>query len=929
MLLRRELTLNNSRVPSSLRFPHINMLPLGDFHTHISRAQIRGSAKRRNGRWVSTGGVIARSPGAYNNRQSSDRSHWSAGKSTSQVYLPHSESNASGQYGIVKRTSSRRASKAAAARRQPTFRRTRGVSSLAQRSTILEADTRQRPLPKFRELSGHGEQAESLGEQPQGHASGMLPMKFRNPATLEAADSRMDVPAPTLARLTDLRTKMRPEKTKYFIGSGPEEQEYRRISQAVMTSLTRLLASLRYAIDSDIGHIYQTELVISKLGLRLSKPLLNTAIHIAQRYIHSCVTWDSFQRGHHRQSPIGRLQVLHDLRQQDRHSVERAFNCSWNEVYIGSLLLQKYQELTGRLSRRAARRVYYTFIAPLTHTHQEIMTMLMLGYKEYKDASKIERAITQLYKSLSSICGAVGKILYSRPLTPSGRYRYSELHPYALFSLLRHFKMSSQELKAHIGDLRILRANLGALSDAERRASRQGEGLNLQYWNLTETQTQQNGLPAYLEYEGKGDNSLGLNDSKIQPRLSLGGLPPSEEADRHQLDARRGLHPKSEGDIRSQVQHASPQIYLSSKGTRKEDFSSSQVKRLPQTTWSKDPQSQSGVYSVDSRTLVRKSRQRVAAYHTSANRESSAAATAALETTNASKTDDNQVCATGATNERQAGSPLGYYIPSDRMRESMLASRSSRSAYWQYTLYRGPKREKVMVHYCKRLETTERISKLFLNESVIGFDIEWKPAATVKDGIRKNVATIQIASEERIALFHIARFSKGDSVEDLVAPSFKQIMESPSITKVGVSVKSDCTRLRKFMNIDSRGLFELSHLYKLVKFASDDVKKINKKLVSLATQVEEHLMLPMYKDENVRASDWSEELDYEQIYCELSVFIFNQAPTDITQTQHQTPTPASNSTTSSTTSAYPSPPPRLSQPTPNSTSPSASQTAKR
>ncbi|KAL8997405.1 MAG: hypothetical protein Q9188_006332 [Gyalolechia gomerana] len=665
-----------------------------------------------------------------------------------------------------------------AARRQPIFRRTQGVSSPAQRSTILEADTRQRPLPKFRELTGHGEQPESLGEQPQGHASGILPMKFRNPATLEAADSRMDVPAPTLARLTDLRIKMQPEKMKCFIGSGPEEQEYRRISQAVMTSLNRLLASLRYAIDSDI----------------------------------------------------------------------------------------------------------------------EIMTMLMLGYKKYEDESKIERVITQLYKSLSSICGVVGKTLYSRPLTPSGRYRYSELHPYALFILLRRFKMSSQELKAHIGDLPILRGNLGALSEAERRASRQGEGLNLQDWNLTETQTQQNGLPAYLEYKGKGDNSLGLNDSKVQPRLSLGGLPPSEEADRHQLDARRGLHPESEGDIRSQVQHASPQIYLPSKGTRKEDFSSSQVKRLPQTTWSKDLQSQSGVYSVDSRTLVRKSRPRAAAYHTSANRESSAAATAALETTNAFKADHNQVCATGGTKERQAGSPLGYCIPSDRMRESMLASRSSRSAYWQYTLYRGPKREKVMVHYCKRLETTERISKLFLNESVIGFDIEWKPAATVKDGIRKNVATIQIASEERIALFHIARFSKGDSVEDLVAPSFKQIMESPSITKVGVSVKSDCTRLRKFMNIDSRGLFELSHLYKLVKFASDDVKKINKKLVSLATQVEEHLMLPMYKDEN---------------------------------TQHQTPTPASNSTTSSTTSAYPSPPPRLSQPTPNSTSPSASQTAKR
>ncbi|KAL8688953.1 MAG: hypothetical protein Q9218_005257 [Villophora microphyllina] len=217
-----------------------------------------------------------------------------------------------------------------------------------------------------------------------------------------------------------------------------------------------------------------------------------------------------------------------------------------------------------------------------------------------------------------------------------------------------------------------------------------------------------------------------------------------------------------------------------------------------------------------------------------------------------------------------AASPLGYHIPSAKLRECMLASRSSRSAFWQYTFYQGPKGEKVRVHYCKSLETMERIAKLFLNESVIGFDIEWKPSASTKDGIRKNVALIQIASEERIALFHIARFAKGDTIDDLVAPTFKKIMESDAISKVGVSVKGDCTRLRNHMNIDSRGLFELSHLYKLTKFCTSEVKKINKSLVALAKQVEEHLLLPMYKDENVRGSDWSKDLNYDQIYYAAS-----------------------------------------------------------
>lgn len=213
--------------------------------------------------------------------------------------------------------------------------------------------------------------------------------------------------------------------------------------------------------------------------------------------------------------------------------------------------------------------------------------------------------------------------------------------------------------------------------------------------------------------------------------------------------------------------------------------------------------------------------------------------------------------------DRDSSTLLGYHIPETKMQDIMQASFTT---YWQYTLYQGPKGEKVKVHYCKSKETTERIARLFLDEKIVGFDIEWKPGASAKDGIKKNVALIQLASEERIALFHIARYSKGNSIEDLVAPSLRQVLESPNITKVGVSIKSDCTRLRRYMDIQSRGLFELSHLYKLVKFSTGDVKKINKLLVTLAQQVEEHLLLPLWKGD-VRGSDWSEDLDYEQIRC--------------------------------------------------------------
>ncbi|KAL8824297.1 MAG: hypothetical protein Q9191_005153, partial [Dirinaria sp. TL-2023a] len=208
--------------------------------------------------------------------------------------------------------------------------------------------------------------------------------------------------------------------------------------------------------------------------------------------------------------------------------------------------------------------------------------------------------------------------------------------------------------------------------------------------------------------------------------------------------------------------------------------------------------------------------------------------------------------------------PAGFHIP-----DALLYDTSDQQTdlmRWSYGLYRGPNGERVKVHYCKTRTDTERIARLFLDEEVLGFDIEWKPSSSACQGIKKNVSLIQIACETRIALFHIARFWGEDSVENLVAPTFKELMESRRITKVGVAIKGDCTRLRRFMGIHSRGLFELSHLYKLVKYSATDASSVDRKMVRLATQVEEHLGLPLWKGANVRRSDWSEaELDYEQV----------------------------------------------------------------
>jgi exonuclease 3'-5' domain-containing protein 2 len=219
-------------------------------------------------------------------------------------------------------------------------------------------------------------------------------------------------------------------------------------------------------------------------------------------------------------------------------------------------------------------------------------------------------------------------------------------------------------------------------------------------------------------------------------------------------------------------------------------------------------------------------------------------------------------------------STRSFKMSEEMFRGARNAAPGSPESFWSHTLYRGPEvdgvQPKVKVHYCRRKHTTQRVlEQYFLREKILGFDIEWKPDTNRNGGIKRNVSLIQLASEDRIALCHIALYP-GDKMNDLVAPSLKAIMEDPSITKVGVAIKADCTRLRKFLDIHPRAIFELSHLYKLVKFSSSkDYKLINKKLVSLATQVQEHLHLPMFKGE-VRSSDWTQTLAMDQIIYSAS-----------------------------------------------------------
>lgn len=216
-----------------------------------------------------------------------------------------------------------------------------------------------------------------------------------------------------------------------------------------------------------------------------------------------------------------------------------------------------------------------------------------------------------------------------------------------------------------------------------------------------------------------------------------------------------------------------------------------------------------------------------------------------------------------------AATTLDFKMPEDLFRAARDADEGTPESFWSYTLYRhvqGKSSSSVKVHYCKSKHTTERVCReYFLGEPLLGFDLEWMADATKWQSARRNVCLVQLASPSRIGLFHLSLYPAKDN---LMAPTLRRILEDANSVKAGVFIKGDATRLRNFLSVDMRGIIELSHLHKLVKYSrTGETKLVNKKLVSLAAQVQEHLRLPLFKGQDVRAGDWSKPLGMDQIIC--------------------------------------------------------------
>ena len=95
--------------------------------------------------------------------------------------------------------------------------------------------------------------------------------------------------------------------------------------------------------------------------------------------------------------------------------------------------------------------------------------------------------------------------------------------------------------------------------------------------------------------------------------------------------------------------------------------------------------------------------------------------------------------------------PLSYRLTLSAEEQAQLARRSQ-TQWWHHHWYRNSKDQKPTVLYSRTKARSEEIAQLFLNESVLGFDMEW-PWLSESTRLQEKVGLIQIASQSHIGLF--------------------------------------------------------------------------------------------------------------------------------------------------------------------------------
>ncbi|KAI2488060.1 35 exonuclease helicase [Pyrenophora tritici-repentis] len=152
---------------------------------------------------------------------------------------------------------------------------------------------------------------------------------------------------------------------------------------------------------------------------------------------------------------------------------------------------------------------------------------------------------------------------------------------------------------------------------------------------------------------------------------------------------------------------------------------------------------------------------------------------------------------------------------------------------------------KTKVFYSCSKRDSELAARHFLTRllPIVAFDMQWAEDDCSKEALQKKVGLIQIATEDKVALFHLG-IHPGKTSQDIIAPSLKRLIEDPKIAKVGIDIwNGHSSRLNRWFGLNPKGIVECSHLYRLVKFGRSEPKLVTTQPVSFEDQILDQLGL--------------------------------------------------------------------------------------
>ncbi len=113
-------------------------------------------------------------------------------------------------------------------------------------------------------------------------------------------------------------------------------------------------------------------------------------------------------------------------------------------------------------------------------------------------------------------------------------------------------------------------------------------------------------------------------------------------------------------------------------------------------------------------------------------------------------------------------------------------------------------------------EGADNAVEYLMAHPLVGFDTETRPS--FHKGQVNVVALMQVSTDDRAFLFRLNKTG--------ITPAMKTFIESPDITKIGLSLKDDFTMLRRRGNIEPQGFVELQKLVHEYHITDASLQKI-------------------------------------------------------------------------------------------------------